>query len=124
WRLAGLIFELARRKAVVGCTELRLQLTPDTFRIPDVCIYTDEPAERVPTRPPLVVVEIVSPDDRYSELIQKLDEYEAWGVPRIWLIDPSLKTLTIYRDGTLQRVDQLALAELDFSLSPQDLFPE
>jgi Uma2 family endonuclease len=42
----------------------------------------------VPDTPPLVAIEILSPDDRLIEVRQKLEEYQAWGVPHIWLIDP------------------------------------
>ena len=52
--------------------ELRVQIGSDRVRIPDYCVYRERPAHSLPTTPPLVVVEVVSPDDRYSELNEKL----------------------------------------------------
>jgi Uma2 family endonuclease len=37
----------------------------------------------VPDTPPLIVVEILSPDDRLTEVREKLEEYRAWGVPHV-----------------------------------------
>jgi len=90
--------------------ELRLRLATDLYRIPDVSVFAgEEPAERVPSHPPLVAIEIMSPDDRYQALMDKLAEYEQWGVPNIWVIDPDRRTFAIYEAGTLRAVTQLTL---------------
>src|SRR5580692_8957293 len=69
------------------CPELRLRLAPDLYRIPDVSVFADvEPSERVPSHPPLIAIEIISPDDRFSEVVEKLAEYEKWGVRHIWVV--------------------------------------
>ena len=39
-----------------------------------------------------VVVEIISPDDRYGRLTHRLEDYRRWGVPHVWLIDPKNRT--------------------------------
>jgi Uma2 family endonuclease len=90
-RFAGALGPLVKTKRLVGFTELRLRLSPTRFRIPDIAIYRDRPSERVPSTPPLAVVAIISPDDRYSDLVRKLDEYAAWGVNHIWSSTPSLR---------------------------------
>src|SRR5688572_24910596 len=53
-------------------TEIRLRLAHDLFRIPDVAVFAGKPNEEVPSNPPLVAIEIISPDDRHSELQEKL----------------------------------------------------
>ena len=67
------------------------------------------PALDVPDTPPFVVIEILSKDDRYAEVIQKLDEYREWGVPNIWLIDPITKHLSVHTDLGPQNVAALTL---------------
>ena len=58
------------------CTEVRMRLAEDLYRIPDVAVFEGTgPSEAVPTTPPLLVVEISSPDDRLDAMLQKLDEY-------------------------------------------------
>ncbi len=58
------------------CTEVRMRLAEDLYRIPDVAVFEGTgPTEAVPTAPPLLVVEISSSDDRLDAMLQKLDEY-------------------------------------------------
>ena len=68
-----------------------------------------------------MVIEIISPDDRYSEVLEKLAEYQQWGVPHIWVVDPHRKTLAAYDAGALVRVPRLALTGYPLELSG-DLF--
>ena len=71
------------------CSGTRMRLAPDLYRIADIAVFAGtEPDESVPSRPPLLVVEIISPDDRYSEVLEKLAEYRQWGVSHIWVVDP------------------------------------
>src|SRR5262249_23060228 len=93
----------------IGCyPELRLRLADDLFRIPDISIYEQEPNLEVPTTPPLLIVEIVSPDDRFHELVEKCDEYCKWGVANIWVVEPQLNKLYAYENG-LRGVDRFEL---------------
>jgi Uma2 family endonuclease len=93
-------------------TELRVCVAPGHYRIGDLFVYAGaEPTELVPPEVPLVAVEIVSPDDRYEDLMTKLAEYEAWGVRHIWLADPGLRRLAVYSNGSLTAVDAFELPE-------------
>ena len=40
------------------------------------------------------------PDDRWSEVMQKLAEYLAFGVDRVWIVDPRLRQVFAYRSLT------------------------
>ena len=102
--------------------ELRLKLAPDVYRIPDVCVFVGEPEQLIPDTPPLVAIEILCRDDRYSALVQKLDEYHKWGVPNIWLIDPIGKRLTVYAGKGFRNVPSFSLPEYSFQLTPAELF--
>src|SRR5947209_20420560 len=67
------------------CVEVRVRLAPDIYRLPDVSLFEGSgPTELVPSSPPMVVVEVISPDDTYHELLEKCEEYRVWGVPNIW----------------------------------------
>jgi Uma2 family endonuclease len=63
------------------------------------------------------VVEIISPDDRYSEVLEKLAEYRQWGASHIWVVDPHRRTLAVYDAGALLPASSLALPgyPLEFS---------
>jgi Uma2 family endonuclease len=105
--------------------ELRLRLEPRVFRIPDISVFGGQPPhENVPSIPPLLVIEILSKDDRHHDLMEKLEEYRVWGVPNIWVIDPLAKRLALYTASGLQYVSSLALADYPFELTPAVLFSD
>lgn len=63
-------------------------MAPTRYRVLDVSVYLTEPSEQVFTTPPFLVVEILSPEDRWSCLTRKLEDYFAMGCPNIWILDP------------------------------------
>jgi Uma2 family endonuclease len=42
--------------------------------------------------PPLLVVEILSPDDSYSDTEERARDYWAMGVETVWIIDPKTRS--------------------------------
>src|SRR5579864_2363713 len=69
------------------CPELRVKLADDLFRVPDFALYEVDPSMELPDSPPVLIVEVKSPDDRPADALQKFDEYRAWGVRNLWYID-------------------------------------
>lgn len=70
-------------------TELRMQITPTRFRVADVCLISrSEPAKQVLQRPPIAVIEVLSPEDRVSRYQQRFADYREMGVRHIWVVDP------------------------------------
>lgn len=91
-------------------TEVRMELAPDVFRIPDVAVFAGSPpAKEVPDVPPLVAIEIISADDRLSAVIEKFQEYREWGVEHIWGMDPQLRKMYVYHGQGLTIVSVLTL---------------
>jgi Uma2 family endonuclease len=83
---------------------LQTKMNPARYRVPDVCVTLGEPAEEVFTTPPFLCVEILSPDDSALELRLKIDEYLAFGVDFIWVIDPVALNGEIHTRDGIQRV--------------------
>jgi Uma2 family endonuclease len=49
---------------------------------------------------------VLSPNDLATDLIAKLEDYHAAGVPLLWVVDPATRTVRVERsDGTAQRLD-------------------
>ena len=80
---------------------------------------------------PDLAVEVVSPDDRDSEVSEKVHEYLAAGTRRVWVVRPKTKSVTVHRpDGSAQTyTGDSALTSADagfpldgFSLELTDLF--
>jgi Uma2 family endonuclease len=101
--------------------EVRMRLAEDLYRIPDIALWA-EPPDPIPSSPPLLVVEVSSPDDRLHDLLQKLEEYRVWGVRYIWLVEPELKKFHIYDKGSLTEVIRLELSEFGFAVEADELF--
>ncbi len=91
WQAAVLEFFRNRRKEwnIRVAPELRVQVTPGNFRVPDVTILDRNlPVEQIITHPPVAVIEILSPEDTLPKMLKKLREYEQMGIPTILVLDP------------------------------------
>jgi Uma2 family endonuclease len=49
---------------------------------------------------PDLVVEIMSPNDRWQDVRQKLVEYFAIGVQWVWIVEPENRTVVVFRSAT------------------------
>lgn len=93
--------------------ELRTRTSERRYRIPDVAILDAAlPREPIATAPPLMAMEILSPEDRLSRLVTRLSDFEAMGVPAIYVIDPADNSLLRYKGGRLENVDVLMLRDV------------
>jgi Uma2 family endonuclease len=69
--------------------EQRIRVSATLFRIPDVCVVSrEQELEPVFTRPPLICIEVLSKDDTLRGMQERVDDYRAFGVPNIWILDP------------------------------------
>jgi len=91
---AVLLYIAAREKklGVFIIQEQRLQLNSQHYRAPDLMILLGgKPEEQIITRPPLVCIEVLSPEDRMSRMQKKIADYLAFGVRYVWVLDPKTK---------------------------------
>lgn len=104
--------------------EVRVQVKPARFRVPDVCLVLgSEPEGRFLTSPPFLVIEVLSPDDRADYMEEKIDDYLAFGVKYVWVVNPRTRRGYAHtsegsreaKDGVLRTQDpeiELPLAEM------------
>ena len=83
---------------------LVIERDPDSVHGPDVTFYDDdETAEdmerRYSTKPPLLAVEVMSPNDRVNRVMSKVGQLLDYGVPVVWVVDPETKDVSICRAG-------------------------
>ena|ERR1022692_774358 len=114
---------LSDRHSLHPFPRLTLKVSATLYRVPDIAVYLGgEPVENVPSTPPFIVIEVVSEDDRYTEIRKKLAEFHAWGVKHIWLADPWTRTLSVYDGAGLHEVPNFELPEFGATLSPGEIF--
>lgn len=68
--------------------EQRVQIAPTRFRIPDICLVRTDNKDEVIQSPPLLWIEILSPEDRWGRVQAKIDDCLRFGVGTLWIIDP------------------------------------
>ena len=78
--------------SVLVLTEARTQVSPNRVRIPDLVLTSLEERSDVLTEAPILIVEILSPDDSYSDTEQRAADYLGMGVQAVWIIDPQSRT--------------------------------
>ena len=102
-----------RKSRVFAYPEQRVQVSPTRYRIPDVCVVAGEkPAEQVFRTPPFIAIEILSKDDRVSNMQERIDDYLKFGVRYVWLIDPRTRRAWIYTsDGAHESKDGILRTE-------------
>ncbi len=95
--LTYLLMQMASRLELQVLLEIRIQIHSRRYRVADVAVWRDGPiGDRIPTVPPFLVVEILSPEDRIVRMQLKITEYLSIGVEWVWIIDPREKTALCY----------------------------
>jgi Uma2 family endonuclease len=106
--------------------ELRVQVAAQRFRVPDVTVLRrDHPAEQIITTAPLLCIEILSPDDRFGRMDQKITDYLQMGINAVWVIDPLAKCGYDCQGGHLSMwklSERLRVAETDIEIDVPALF--
>ena len=98
-------------QTLVGEVGIYTHRNPDTVRAADVTFISTGRMAQVKSRSyldvaPELVVEVMSPDDRWSGVMEKLAEYFQAGVLAVWVADPASEQVFIYR--SLTDVEQLS----------------
>ncbi len=102
--IAAYFRALRKKLGIYAVVEWRVQVAPTRFRVPDVLVMLRKPAgERILKTPPFIVIEILSSEDRLSRMQKRIDDYLAFGVPNVWLIDPETRRAWVCTaDGNLE----------------------
>jgi Uma2 family endonuclease len=118
------LWAIGRRLGLFAVPEQRVQVHPNRYRVPDVCVVTERPEVRgIVTRPPSLCVEILSPEDTAVATLEKVREYLNFGVTWIWVIDPASRTGQVHGpDGVANIEDRIFFTDrFSVDLSIADL---
>lgn len=82
----------ARDWNIRALPEIRIQISPTRLRIADIgLILRTAKREQILQNAPLVVIEVLSPEDRVSRYQERLADYRQMGVRHIWMVDPQTR---------------------------------
>jgi Uma2 family endonuclease len=105
----------------------------DTVLAPDVGFVgkdriVAQPSERFTPVAPNLAVEVMSPNDYYTEVSRKIELYLAHGTQMVWIVAPKYRTIEVHTpsgrtklegDATINGGDVLP----GFTLALRDVFP-
>ena len=117
----------AARKTGYACsnnTGMIVERAPDTVRGPDISFFDDtsvfeEVEEKYGETPPLLTVEVLSPNDSMGRVNRRIKEQLAFGTKIVWVVDPDARNVTVYRAGKAHYV-----VEENEELTGEDVLPD
>jgi Uma2 family endonuclease len=122
-------------RVLVGEVGVYTRRGPDRVRGADIAFVSTERLASVASKgyltvAPDLIVEIISPTDRWQDVRQKLEEYFDIGVHRVWIVEPDKRTVLVYASSTEVRAYRegdtlIGEGVLEgFALPVSDLFEE
>ena len=117
----------AKEWGIRAFPEQRVQTSSGHYRVADLCVVQrgigEEPIVRTA---PLLCVEILSRDDRMSEIQERVDDYILMGVRVVWVIDPRRrKAYFSQAEGALlPELKQLRVPQTEIQVEVDAIFAE
>ncbi len=105
--LQAIILRLLKEAGFHAAAEVELRIDSNARLRPDVIASKSRPRGAYPTQGADIVVEIVSEDELFPHLKDKCRKYQAWGFGRIFVVDPSDRSVSEWQ-GALVETDHLA----------------
>ncbi len=102
--LAGLL----RRADYKSGSEVELRIVSKYYPKPDVIATRGRIESPYPTEPFDVAVEILSPEDSMSFLLEKCSAYSEWGIGLVYVVDPDTRVVYEWTERGLNRTAELA----------------
>jgi len=99
-----------RGEILLGEAGFRIRRDPDTTVGIDIAYIGPRTAIRVPDDVfliddlPILAAEILSPSDTQEEIVAKVEDYLAAGIPLVWILETAFKTVTVYQPGQAPRM--------------------
>jgi Uma2 family endonuclease len=110
--------------ATASSTEQRVRVSASRVRVPDLVVLRAGPQPEVLTEPPLLVIEILSPDDTYSDTQERAQDYRAMGVETIWIVDPKTRTGRMCRGAEWIEANRLEVKGTPLYVELADIFSQ
>lgn len=122
-----LLFYLSLREEIWSITvwpEQRVQTSESHYRIPDICVTLEEaPFEIIIRQAPLLCIEVMSHDDRMSEILERVEDYLTMGVKAVWIVDPRRRRAFVAdHTGVQQTTTRVWVPESEITIEVGEIF--
>ncbi len=107
---------------ILCSTEQRTQVSGTRVRVPDLVVLRPGPQPEILVEAPLLVVEILSPGDRYWDLQERSRDYQGMGVETVWIIDPKTRSGRMCSGDTWVGAERLTVAGTPIFVELGELF--
>ena len=82
-------------------SELRVQVKTTRYRVPDVCVrLRSAPSEQIVRTPPVLCIEVLSPDDRAGRVRERVRDFLEMGVVEVWVVDSDTRSVSVCAGAT------------------------
>jgi len=122
---------LANREAqwkICTYTDTRTQVLPTRFRLPDICVVpAPETDEQIIRTAPFLCIEILSKkDDRAEDIQEKIEEYLAFGVKYVWIINHRKRLAYVHTSSGMTKAKDgvLKTSEPDIAVPLAEIWPK
>jgi Uma2 family endonuclease len=96
-KLLSLLHQFRLELGIRVLPEITIKVSPTRYRVADLAVWRDDNiGTGIPTVPPFLVVEILSPEDRMVRMLPKIQEYLSIGVEWIWIVDLQEQSALLY----------------------------
>ncbi len=84
----------------------------------------DAPREQIVRTPPLLCIEVLSPDDTVKKTRERVRDFLKMRVPEVWILDPATRTATVCVGATTteQTNGILRVPETPITLTLKQIF--
>ncbi len=120
--LAAWFFNHEREWEVSCYTEWRTQVSSTHVRIPDVALVQTGLRSAVLENAPVLIVEILSPADTYTEMKTRVADYQHMGAQTIWIIDPETRSGQMCEGDTWTQAAILSVTGTPIYVELEQLF--
>lgn len=95
--IGRLLHRLRSKLGIRAVPEIRIQIHSRRYRVADFAVWlSDDIGTGIPTVPPFLVIEVLSPEDRMVRMLPRIQDYLSIGVEWLWIIDPIEQSAIVY----------------------------
>jgi Uma2 family endonuclease len=97
--LQKILMQLLVQLGLFSASEVRVKINANLELVPDVIATDARVRSLYALTPPLVAIEILSPDDPAQRLWKKCALYSKWGIPAVYVVDPEARRVRIWNNS-------------------------